>query len=312
MANGNDRKEWEALVADTASRAAGECTVTDGRRIVSVMRSQECLGYDCCWAEVVGNPETRMYGINADEGILLDWDELADGELKAVEAMCPDAYSVALHLLNGDMGLEDDRWARPATDPVGYVCLLACEAPSLGEYCGIDPVEAAVAWLEDISEIDGVREQEASRFLQHLGELCEDDTFARVPAKECGAFLELGSYGHNFWLAVENSNGRANAETKDRRMDEARVLPEGSRRCAGQDLSALWEAALQPHLADLLGVSIEARRGLDSGVAERLADWGPRGNPPLSTCRGSLTAQAEREPMRDRASEGHMNRDDGR
>lgn len=56
MANGNDRKEWEALVADTASRAAGECTVTDGRRIVSVMRSQECLGYDCCWAEVVGNP----------------------------------------------------------------------------------------------------------------------------------------------------------------------------------------------------------------------------------------------------------------
>ena len=238
MANGNDRKEWEALVADTACRAAGECTVTDGRRIVSVMRSQECLGYDCSWAEVVGNPKTKMHGINADEGILLDWDELADGELKAVEAMCPDAYSVALHLLNGDMGLEDDRWARPATDPVGYVCLLACEAPSLGEYCGIDPVEAAVAWLEDISEIDGVREQEASRFLQHLGELCEDDTFARVPAKECGAFLELGSYGHNFWLAVENSNGRANAETKDRNHEEIGISPSFDMNDA--ELSAGW------------------------------------------------------------------------
>lgn len=179
-----------------------------------------------------------MYGINADEGILLDWDELADGELKAVEAMCPDAYSVALHLLNGDMGLEDDRWARSATDPVGDVCLLACEASSLGEYCGIDPVEAAVAWLEDISEIDGVREQEASRFLQHLGELCEDDTFARVPAKECGSFLELGSYGHNFWLAVENSNGRANAETKDRNHEEIGISPSFDMNDA--ELSAGW------------------------------------------------------------------------
>lgn len=249
----NEREEWEALVRDAARRAAEECTLTDGYRIVAVMRSHESVGYECTWAAVVSDPETRMSGLAADEGILLDWDELDDDELDAMEAMCPDAYSVALHFLKGDMGLEDSRWARPATDPAQGVCLLSCNAMYLGDYVNMSPVEAGRAWLENNSEVEGVRERDASEFLKGLPLLCEDDEFARFPAEECGAFLDLGRYGHNCRLAYENSTA-----TKDKGLEEIGITPTFRMRDA--ELLASWYHLDEAQAARLINEGMNRSR----------------------------------------------------
>ena len=73
---------------------------------------------------------------------------------------------------------------------------------------------------------------------------------------------------------------------------EARLITrEQSHQLRGDSLAETWESATVPHLADLLGVSIEARRGLVPAAAERSAEACDRGNPSLSSVRAERGAR---------------------
>ena len=271
-------------------------------------------------------PEERRYlGTTVEDGDLWRDDDYGDDPL---------ARQVGLMILASEVHVSPFRDSRLDLDFIAS-CARSCTRTRTADiYRGALPLRAAESLLWDpaLAKVmePGELEESYGDFLSLVSDLFagselifrEQQRSFDVHDPQAGLyrFEHVSTLAQlNGWpgLLPENArivdcSGHLYVSGDDGRTVEARVLPEGSRRCAGQDLSALWESASLPHLADLLGVSIEARRGLDSGVAERLADWGSRGNPPLSACRGSLTAQAEREPMKDRASEGHMDRDDGR
>lgn len=121
--------------AELARRLARECVVTDGDRIVSVQESLEEEGFDVSWADILY--ESEEVRLVADEGILLDWDGMADAELEWMHQLCPDAYSVACHILFDDYALADADLARPATSPLPGVAILSDCACDLSEYAGL-------------------------------------------------------------------------------------------------------------------------------------------------------------------------------
>lgn len=130
-----------------AALAAEECTITDGRLIVSASRLAGDEGdYDVSWASVTDGPGSP--DLVPDEGLLVDWGDLPQRDRDAYEALSPDAYSAALHVLMGDLSFCDQRWARPADDPLPGVALLDCHAHDFSELCGA--AEPGLAWLGEL------------------------------------------------------------------------------------------------------------------------------------------------------------------
>ena len=174
--------------AELARRLARECVVTDGDRIVSVQESLEEEGYDVNWADILY--ESEEVRLVADEGILLDWDGMADAELERMHQLCPDAYSVACHILFDDYALADADLARPATSPLPGVAILSDSACDLSEYAGLADCKAE--WLGDLAATCGGDEAVAERWAAQLLHLMEDPGFRRtaidVPCGERGLF----------------------------------------------------------------------------------------------------------------------------
>lgn len=175
--------------AELASRLARECVVTDGDRIVSVQKSLEEEGYDVSWADILyyESGEVRLV---AEEGILLGWDDMADAELERMHQLCPDAYSVACHILFDDYALAEADLARPATSPLPGVAILSDCACDLSEYAGLADCKAE--WLGDLAATCGGDESVAERWAGQLLHLMEDPAFRRsaidAPCVESGFF----------------------------------------------------------------------------------------------------------------------------
>lgn len=174
--------------AELARRLARECVVTDGDRIVSVQAIDDPFGYDVSWADVCY--EGEQVALAADEGICLDWDDLTDEELARMELVCPDAYSVACHILFNDYALADTDLARPATNPLPGVAILSASACDLSEYAGLADCKAE--WLADLAATCGADEEVAGRWAAQLIHLMEDPAFRRsaidAPCVERGFF----------------------------------------------------------------------------------------------------------------------------
>ena len=153
-----------AMAEQTAEAAARECVLTNGRRIVSVMESSNCEhGYDVSWADVVTRDGLRA--LRADEGILVDWDDLADVEREAYESLNPDAYSVGVSILNDDLSLCDPGYARGADRPYAGVAVLSTSAFDFSELVGDSGV--AGTFLGELLGTD-VDDSLASTVLLHM------------------------------------------------------------------------------------------------------------------------------------------------
>lgn len=175
--------------AELARRLARECVVTDGDRIVSVQETLGEEGYDVSWADILYN-ESEEPRLVADEGILLDWGDMADAELERMRALCPDAYSIACHILFDDYALADADLARPANSPLPGVAILSDSACDLSEYAGLADCKAE--WLGDLADTCGADEEVAERWAAQLLHLMENPAFRRsaidAPCGERGLF----------------------------------------------------------------------------------------------------------------------------
>ena len=241
------RRDLEDMIGATAARAAHECVLTNGRRVVSVMESGNCEhGYDVSWADVVGDGDVRR--LRADEGILVDWDDLPDAERLAYESLNPDAYSVGVSFLYGDLALCDPCCARGAREPYAGVATLSTTAFDFSELVGEDHV--AERFLTELlgTEVDVSR---ASSILLHIATPEFIDEHVRLTPEQThweGSHVVTGANDslerqafeaelERLWLDG-GDDGRANAETKDRNHEEIGISPSFDMNDA--ELSAGW------------------------------------------------------------------------